>query len=456
MKRTLAEFARLCGGTLRGDDRPFATVSTDSRTLAAGDLFVALRGPRFDGHAFVGPAQAAGAAGAVVERDEGGDLPRIVVADAQAALTRAAAGWRDGYSGRVLAVAGSNGKTTVKEMIAAILSRAGTTLATRGNLNNHIGVPLTLLRLAPEHRYAVIEIGANHPGEVAALTAIVRPQVAIVTNAGAEHLEGFGSLEGVARAEGELFAGLDPEATAVINADDEFASLWSEMAGGRQLRFGLGAAAEFTAADIGHDVGAEGFLTRFALVSPAGRAGIELRLAGMHNLQNALGAAAAAMAAGATLEQVRDGLGSMRAVTGRLQFRTARGAWILDDSYNANPSSMRAAIDVLSTLPGHRWLVIGDMAELGDFARSSHVELGRYARARGVERLLATGPLSALAVEEFGAGAQWFPDAAALARSLAPQLAPGVCVLIKGSRMNRLERVVDELTGEAGGTESRR
>lgn len=448
MRRTLAEFARLCGGTLVGEDRPFGNVSTDSRTLVSGDLFVALRGPRFDGHEFVGAARTAGAAGAVVERaGDASELPRIVVADAQAALTRAAAAWRDGFGGCVVAVAGSNGKTTVKEMIAAILSRSGTTLATRGNLNNHIGVPLTLLRLTPEHRFAVIEIGANHPGEVAALTAIVRPQVAIVTNAGAEHLEGFGSLEGVARAEGELFAGLDADATAVINADDEFASLWSEMAGGRQVRFGLGAAAEFTAAQIAHEVGAEGFRTRFVLISPAGRTPVELRLAGMHNLQNALGAAAAAAAAGATLEQVRAGLGSMRAVAGRLQFRTARGAWIIDDSYNANPSSMRAAIDVLATLPGQRWLVIGDMGELGEFARSSHVELGRYARARGVERLFATGTLAALAVEEFGAGAQWFPDTAALARALAPLLAPGVCVLVKGSRMNRLERVVEELVG---------
>jgi UDP-N-acetylmuramoyl-tripeptide--D-alanyl-D-alanine ligase len=456
MKRTLAEFARLCGGTLHGEDRAFMAVSTDSRTLAAGDLFVALRGPRFDGHEFVGAARAAGAAGFVVERDTAGERPGIVVADTLAALTRAAAGWRDSFPGQVVAVAGSNGKTTVKELIAAILSLSGPTLATRGNLNNHIGVPLTLLRLAPEHRHAVIEIGANHPGEVAALTAIVRPQVAIVTNAGAEHLEGFGSLEGVARAEGELFASLDAGATAVINADDQFASLWSEMSSGRQVRFGLGAAAEFTAAEIRHDVGANGFLTRFVLVSPAGRTEVELRLAGMHNLQNALGAAAASMAAGATLEQVRAGLGSMRAVTGRLQFRTARGAWIIDDSYNANPSSMRAAIDVLATLPGQRWLVIGDMGELGQFARSSHVELGRYARARGVERLFATGPLSALAVEEFGAGAQWFPNASALARALAPLLAPGVCVLVKGSRMNRLERVVDALTGTAGAEDVQR
>jgi UDP-N-acetylmuramoyl-tripeptide--D-alanyl-D-alanine ligase len=445
--RTLAQFAALCGGVLHGDDRPFAAVSSDSRSLAAGDLFIALRGPRFDGNEFVAAARAAGAAGALVERHDGSALPQIVVPDALAALTRAAAAWRAAYAGVVVAVAGSNGKTTVKEMIAAILARRGPTLATRGNLNNHIGVPLTLLRLAADQAHAVIEIGANHPGEVAALTAIVQPDVAIVTNAGAEHLEGFGSLEGVARAEGELFAGIESQATAIINADDEFASLWSEMSRGKPVRFGLGAAAEFSATDIRHDVGADGFVTGFALISPAGRTAIELRLAGMHNLQNAIGAAAAAMAAGATLEHVRDGLGSMRAVAGRLQFKTARGAWIIDDSYNANPSSMRAAIEVLAALPGQRWMVVGDMGELGDHARSSHIDLGRQARARGIDRLFATGPLAALAVEEFGPGAEWFPDAAAIGRALAPQLRAGVCVLVKGSRMNRLERVVEQLVG---------
>ncbi|MEZ5458714.1 MAG: UDP-N-acetylmuramoyl-tripeptide--D-alanyl-D-alanine ligase [Steroidobacteraceae bacterium] len=447
--RTLAQFAALAGGVLHGEDRPYAAVNSDSRGLSAGDLFVALRGPRFDGNEFVAAARAAGAAGALVERHDGSALPQIVVDDALAALTRAAAGWRASYPGVVVAVAGSNGKTTVKEMIAAILARRGPTLATRGNLNNHIGVPLTLLRLAPEQLHAVVEVGANHPGEVAALTALVRPDVAIITNAGAEHLEGFGSIEGVARAEGELFAGIEPQATAIINADDEFASLWSEMSRGKPVRFGLGAAAEYSATDIRHDVGADGFVTRFALISPAGRTSVELRLAGMHNLQNAIGAAAAAVAAGATLEHVREGLGTMRAVAGRLQFKTARGAWIIDDSYNANPSSMRAAIDVLATLPGHRWLVVGDMAELGDYARSSHIELGRHARARGIERLFATGELAALAVEEFGSGAEWFPDAAAIGRSLAPQLRTGVSILVKGSRMNRLERVVEQLVGGA-------
>lgn len=449
MKRLLSEFAKACGGTLLGADRAFGSVSSDTRTIAAGDLFIALHGPRFNGNDFVAAAEAAGASAAVVDRPGSAGIARILVADTQSALTRAAGEWRSRFDRPVIAVAGSNGKTTVKEMIAAILATSGATLSTRGNFNNHIGVPLTLLRLTEEHRYAVIEIGANHPGEVAALNAIVRPDVGIVTNAGAEHLEGFGSLEGVARAEGELFAGLAPGATAIINADDEFAPLWRSMAPGAQTSFGVRAAADYRATEIEASVDADGFMTRFALIAPAGRAQIELRLAGMHNVLNATGAAAAAMAAGATLEQVQRGLASMRAVAGRLQFKLARGAWIIDDSYNANPSSMHAAIDVLVTLAGRRWLVIGDMGELGDHAERSHVELGRYARERGVERLFATGALSALAVESFGAGGEWFPDTAALAGSLEPQLAADVRILIKGSRMNRLERVVDHLVGEA-------
>ena len=450
MKRLLSTFAKDCGGTLLGADRAYGNVSSDTRTIAAGDLFLALHGPRFNGNDFVAAAQAAGAVAAVVDRPGGGDgIARILVADTQSALTRAAAAWRSRFSQPLVAVAGSNGKTTVKEMIAAILATAGPTLSTRGNFNNHIGVPLTLLRLGAEHRFAVIEVGANHPGEVAALNEIVRPDVGIVTNAGAEHLEGFGSLEGVARAEGEMFAGLAPGATAIINADDEFAPLWRSMAPGPQASFGVRAAADFRATDIQATVDGEGFLTRFALIAPAGHAQIELRLAGMHNVLNATGAAAAAMTAGATLDQVRHGLAGMRAVAGRLQFKLARGAWIIDDSYNANPSSMHAAIDVLATLDGQRWLVIGDMGELGDHAERSHVELGRYARAHGVSRLFATGKLAALAVEAFGAGGEWFPDTASLAAALEPQLAADVRILVKGSRMNRLERVVDQLVGDA-------
>jgi UDP-N-acetylmuramoyl-tripeptide--D-alanyl-D-alanine ligase len=451
--RTLGSFARACGGRLAGADRAFGGVSSDSRTLSAGDLFVALRGPRFNGHEFVGAALAAGAAGALVDAPQPPALAQIVVTDTQAALSRAGHAWREACAIPVIGVAGSNGKTTAKEMTAAILARAGSTLATRGNLNNHIGVPLTLLRLEPGHRFAVIEMGANRAGEVAELVAVARPTVGLITNAGAEHLEGFGSLEGVARAEGETVAGLAADATAVLNADDEFCGLWRGMTPARVVTFGIESAADFRASDLRTTLGAQGFLTRFRLASPLGRSEIELHLGGRHNVANALGAAAAAAAAGATLEHIAAGLGAMRPVPGRLQLRQAAcGAWIIDDSYNANPSSVRAGIEVLGSLEGRRWLVLGDMAELGEFAAAAHSQIGTFAREHGIERLLATGQLAALAVERFGTGGQWFPETEALTRELrralaADPAAAAVRLLVKGSRINRLERVVAALVG---------
>ena len=455
MSRTLADFAKSCGGTLKGVDRAYTGVSTDTRTLKAGELFVALRGPRFNANDFVAAAAGAGAAGAVVDTPVASPLAQIVVTDTQAALSISAATWRARFSMPIVGVAGSNGKTTVKEMTAAILERSGTTLATRGNLNNHIGVPLTLHRLDATQRYAVIEIGANRAGEVADLVKLARPDVGLITNAGAEHLEGFGSLEGVARAEGEMVAGLDPSATAVINADDEFAGLWRGMARGRISTFGVANAADFSAGDIHTAIDGTGFVTRFELRSPAGTAPVELHLAGGHNVLNALCAAAAAMAAGASLDDVRSGLATMRPVPGRLQFKTApSGAWIVDDSYNANPSSMKAGIEVLASVDARRWLVMGDMGELGDFATGSHADIGRFARDHHVDRLFATGKLSALAVEAFGSGGEWFADTESLARAVNSELTREVCVLIKGSRSNRLERVVEALVGAGSSTNS--
>jgi UDP-N-acetylmuramoyl-tripeptide--D-alanyl-D-alanine ligase len=454
MKRTLAEFAQLCGGRLEGADGAFTEVVSDSRTLKRGQLFVALSGPHFNGNDFVGAALNAGAAGALVTALQPARLAQIVVPDTQAALERAARAWRAQFNGPLVGVAGSNGKTTAKEMTAAILAQAGDCLATRGNLNNHIGVPLTLLRLSPEHRFAVIEMGANHAGEVAALVALARPSIGLITNAGAEHLEGFGSLEGVARAEGEMVAGLTATATAVINADDEFASLWRGSTRARVVSFGLHQAADFRASELHTTVGAHGFRTHFRLTAPHGSAAIELALGGEHNVANALAAAAAASSAGATLNHIAQGLGSVHAVPGRLQFKqTAGGAWLIDDSYNANPSSVRAAIQVLAALGGRRWLVLGDMGELGDFAAEAHSEIGEFARAQGIERLYATGTLMARAVESFGAGAYWFADVTALGGALDAALresAAEVRVLVKGSRFNRLERVVDALTGSTG------
>lgn len=451
MKRTLADLTASCDGVLHGTDRAFTGVSTDTRTLAAGEVFFALRGPRYNALEFVAAAQAAGAVAAVVDAKQDVPIAQIVVPDVQWALTVSAAEWRSRFSIPLIGVAGSNGKTTAKEMTAAILAQSGECLSTRGNLNNHIGVPLTLFRIDDSHRYAVIEMGANRAGEVAALVSLGKPTIGLITNAGAEHLEGFGSLEGVAQAEGEMVAGLERDAIAVINADDAFASLWRSMTSAQVRTFGLSGNADFRAENVRTDVSREGFVTRFLLRSPLGSAEIAQRIAGRHNVSNALAAAAAATAAGATLDQVVAGLGAMNAVKGRLNFKITRaGAWLIDDSYNANPSSMQAGIDVLADLAGQKWLVIGDMGELGEFAEASHIEIGRYAKERGIERLFATGRLSALAVEAFGNGASWYPDTDSLARALDEVLVADIRLLVKGSRSNRLERVVDALVGPSG------
>jgi UDP-N-acetylmuramoyl-tripeptide--D-alanyl-D-alanine ligase len=447
MNRTLRDFATLCGGSFSGEDHAYTGVGTDTRALRDGDIYLALRGPRFDGNDFIDAAAAAGAIAAVVDRPVAkAPLPLISVADGQAALTAAAQGWRQRFGGVVVGVAGSNGKTTVKEMTSSILAQQGACLATRGNLNNHIGVPLTLLRLSAEHRSAVIEIGANRPGEVADLVRIARPDVGLITNAGAEHLEGFGDLDGVARAEGEMVAGLDADDIAIINADDAYAGLWRGMTRARVVSFGVDAEADFSASDVHSELTDEGFRTTFTLRSPQGERVVRLNVGGRHNLRNALAAAAAAVSAGATLDDVVAGLAAMQPVAGRLQpGRTSHGARLIDDSYNANPSSMRAGIDVLVSMPGRPWLVMGDMGELGDHARSSHIQIGQYAREQGVQRLFATGPLSTLAVEAFGAGAEWFADTDSLSRAVNGSLASDVTLLVKGSRSNRLERVVSSL-----------
>jgi UDP-N-acetylmuramoyl-tripeptide--D-alanyl-D-alanine ligase len=449
MNRTLADFARACGGELGGADRAYTGVSSDTRTIKAGELFVALRGPKFNANEFVGAAATAGAAGAVVDTRTDKSLTQILVGDTLEALTVTSAAWRKGFDLPVVGVAGSNGKTTVKEMVAAILGRAGLTLATRGSLNNHIGVPLTLHRLESAHKYAVIEIGANHPGEVATLTKLACPTVGLITNAGAEHLEGFGSIEGAARAEGELVAELPPGATAVLNADDEFLELWRGMTSAKVVTFGLAPVADYTARRMQTSIGADGFVTRFELWTPQGSTQVELQLAGRHNVVNALAAAAAAMSAGASLDHIGEGLATMRPVPGRLQLKSApSGAWIVDDTYNANPSSMKAGLEVLAAVDARRWFVMGDMGELGDFAPDSHREVGRFAREQRVDRLFATGKHSQLAVESFGPGGEWFADAEALARAVNADISRDVCVLVKGSRSARLERVVDSLVGK--------
>jgi len=438
----LSGAARAINARQEGEDRTFNGVSTDSRTLQRGELFVALHGPHYDGHAFLGDAQSRGAAAAMVSRKVEVDLPRLVVDDTRLALGRLAAAWRAGFAIPVVGVTGSNGKTTVKEMLAAILGEAGPVLATRGNLNNDIGLPLTLLRLRREHRFAVIEMGASHAGEIAYLTGLTRPTVALVTNAGPAHLEGFGSLEGVARAKGELFANLPNDGVAVINADDPFAPLWRELAGKRRcVGFGLQAPAEVSAAWLGDATG-----TRLSVQHPDGIVEVSLKLPGRHNVMNALAAAAAALAAGADPAMIKHGLERMAPVKGRLETRAGgNGAAVIDDTYNANPLSLRAALEVLGLCRGDKVLVLGDMAELGADAEALHAQAGRQARELGVDRLYAVGPLSRAAADAFGAGGQHFPSEAELVAGLGPELRAGVTLLVKGSRSMHMERVVEAM-----------
>lgn len=447
MKTSLSFIVAATAGRLTGADREITGVSTDTRTLVPGEVFVALRGERADGHDFAAAAVERGAAAVIVARAVPVAVPQVIVADTTRALADLARAWRARFELPLVGVGGSNGKTTTKEMIAAILGRMGPVLATCGNLNNHIGVPLTLFRLEAAHRHAVIEMGANHAGEIATLVDIARPTVGLVTNAGAEHLEGFGSLEGVAAAEGEMVAGLGAGATAVINAGDRFAALWRSMSrAGRIISFG-DANADFRAEDVRTEVAAGAFATSFRLVTPGGSRRVRLALAGRHNVVNALGAAAAAAAAGASLDATAAGLEDVRAVGGRLQLKTTpQGAWLIDDSYNANPSSVCAGIDTLAELQGRRLLVLGEMAELGTHSRTAHEDVARYARTHGVERLFAFGPGARDAVGVFGPGAAWFASIETLIAELRAELAAGTCVLVKGSRVNRLERVVDALT----------
>lgn len=448
---TLTSLARTLSATLVGPDVGFAGVSTDSRTLKAGELFVALRGPNFDGHAYVPDAQARGAAAAVVERPPDAQLPWLRVADGLAALGAMAAEWRSRFDIPVIAVTGSFGKTTVKEMLAAIVAGRGEVLATRGNLNNEIGLPLTLFGLAPEHRAAVLEMGANHAGEIARLAAIARPLVGVVTAAGPVHLEGFGSLEGVARAKGELYAGLPADGVAVINEDDPFAPLWHELASPRRcVGFGLAADAAFRAEQVSQSLDADGPLLEFRLVTPDGSADARLALPGRHNAHNALAAAAAAWAAGWSRDEIVAGLARVSPVPGRMSLRKANsGALLIDDTYNASPVALQAAIEYATALPGEAWLVLGDMRELGAASAELHAAAGRFARERGVARLYAYGPESAAAATAFGE-ARHFTQLEELVTALEDELPAGVNLLVKGSRSMRLETLIARLVAGEG------
>ncbi len=440
---SLAQAAQIVGARARpvGD---FNGVSTDSRTLRPGELFVALDGPRFDGHDYLAAVAAAGAAGALVRRVHPA-LPCLEVADPLTALGQLATAWRARFDIPVLAVTGSSGKTTVKELLAAALAGMGAVLATRGNRNNHIGVPLTLLELCATHRAAVIEMGMSQAGEIAHLADLTRPTLGLISNAGPAHLEGLGSVAAVARAKGELIECLPPDAVAVLNADDVYCPLWRRLAADRPVvTFGLGQSADVTADYVLTAAG-----TDLELRTPHGSASTRLALLGRHNVQNALAATAAALAVGARLADVAAGLGTVRPVPGRLYPLPARhGAQLIDDSYNANPLSVQAAIAVLAGLPGERVLVLGDMGELGADAVALHAQCGAAARAAGIEHFVTLGPLSAHAAAAFGAGAVACGELAHAVDAAGSLLRPGLTALIKGSRSAGMERVVQALAAQ--------
>ena len=448
---TLHEVAEALFAVRQGDNTGFTRVVTDSRAIRAGDLFVALKGERFDAHDFVADVLARGAAGAVVRCDF--DLPGaplVKVADPRLALGQLAALWRRRFDLPLAGITGSNGKTTVKEMLRSMLAQwlgDEAVLATGGNLNNDIGMPLTLLGLRDTHRAAVIEMGMNHAGELTYLSGLARPTVALVNNALRAHIGHFGSVEAIARAKAEIFAGLAADGVAVINRDDPNRDLFVAAAAGRQIvEFGL-ATGDVHALDT--ELLADG--SRLTLVTPAGRAAVMLPVPGQHMLANALAACAVASAMGVPLPAMVAGLQAFAGVPGRLAFRrAASGLTVIDDTYNANPDSVRAAIAVLAARSGRRWLVFGDLGELGEGAPALHAEIGQAAKAAGLDGLVTLGTVSREAAAAFGPGALACDSVEAVLEALAP-LGAADSVLVKGSRFMKMERVVAALTATATG-----
>lgn len=440
---TLANAAAVMDGKLLGDDGRFMGISTDTRTLRPEQLFFALQGPNFDGGAFVEQAGKVGAAGAVVRAPAKSRIPLIRVADTRIALGRLAAAWRRRLPVRVVGLTGSNGKTTLKALITSCLSASAATTATRGNLNNEIGVPLTLAEIGPEHRYAVVEMGANHAGEIAWLTSLAEPDVVVITNAAPAHLEGFGSVDGVARAKGEILQGKPRPQHAVLNADDVYLPLWRSMAADLGVTtFGLAGTADVRAVDVAtNESGSD-----FTLLLRGRELPVSLRLPGRHNVLNACAAAAVAASLDIDDASIQEGLEAAEPVAGRLNpLPAAGGATIYDDSYNANPASVAAAAEFIAAKPGESWLVLGDMGELGAESERLHRQVGEAARKAGVSRLFATGPLMRHAVDAFGPSGAWFDSVEALVDALRRSLESDASVLVKGSRAMHMERVVHAL-----------
>jgi UDP-N-acetylmuramoyl-tripeptide--D-alanyl-D-alanine ligase len=444
----LSDLAAAFALRIGGADAEVAGVCADTRKVQPGNLFVALKGDRVDGHDFLAAAKERGASAALVSRAMPVDLPQLVVADTQTALGDIARRWRLCCTARVVGITGSNGKTTVKTLTHEILSRAGTCHTTEGNLNNQIGLPLTLCSLPDDYRYAVIEMGAGQFGDIEYLANIAHPDVALVNNIAPAHMERMLSLQGIASTKGAIYSALADTGIAVINAEDAFAAYFTGLAGARRIfRFGL-----VDAADVRGRVISTGAAQHLAITTPLGAIEVRLPLAGIHNARNALAATAIALAAGANLSHVQAGLEAASAVSGRLKARAlSSGAMLIDDSYNANPGSVRAAIDTIAELSGQRWLVLGDMAELGTDSAALHHGVGAYARERGIERLCAVGPRSLDTCKGFGSSAEHYVDQAALIEALRHELRAGITLLIKGSRSSAMDRVVGVLVGTTTG-----
>jgi len=448
MNLRLSDVATWTRGKILGQDVALTGLSADTRTIQPGNLFVALLGEHHDAHAFVGQALANGAVAAMVSRRVDVAIPQVVVADTLLALGDLAGAVRAPQHVRVVGITGSNGKTTVKTLVASILTRHGRTHVNAGNFNNEIGLPLTLLAMPADSEYAVIEMGAGKLGDIAYLAEIARPEIGLVNNVASAHLERMGSLSGVAETKGALYSALPHDGVAVINADDAFADYFSGLAGARRtLRFGLEFAADVTAEDI--VLGTE---SRFTLVAPQGRMDVVLPLTGRHNVMNALAAASIACALDVPLATIKTGLEQAEHVKGRLVRHDLPGGWsVIDDSYNANPGSTAAAIAALTLEAGEAWLVLGDMKELGPAAERLHGEIGALAKRSGIARLYTVGPLARKASEFFGPGAKAFTDQTALISALMADLKPGVRCLIKGSRSSAMDRVVSALLPSGGG-----
>lgn len=438
----LAQATKILNGNMSGENVDFSKVSIDTRSLQAGELYIALHGEQFDGHDYIEQAQRAGAVAAIVHKNVVTSLPVIKVGDTRKALGELAAAWRQSFNGKVVAITGSNGKTTVKEMLSAIVAKQGEVLATQGNFNNDIGLPLTLLRMEQED-FAIVEMGANHPGEISNLTLITQPDVALINNAGQAHLEGFGSLKGVAQAKGEIYQGLSCDGIAVINNDDDFSNYWQELSGTEKLiKFSMRNKAadvygEWQQTESGGDLNVR---------VNGDELSISLKVHGLHNGMNALAAIAVAQALNIKNKYITQALNDFSAVKGRLDFhKISEALTIIDDTYNANPASLSAGIEVLSELPGKHWLVLGDMGELGDDERRIHFDAGMKARISGITRLLTVGKASRYAVDAFGDNAENFNNKDELISFIKKHQTEELGILVKGSRFMHMEQIVESL-----------